>query len=64
MCSSDLKLFEGARVTLKYFVHNFNFTLADPLVFRGVDERNDLTEQDGFETQIIELGKHAWETAS
>ena len=58
------KLFEGARVTLKYFVRNFNFTLADSLVFRGVDERNDLSEQDGFETQIVALGKHAWETAS
>jgi len=58
------KLFEGARVTLKYFLHNLNYTLADPLVFRGVDDRNDLREQSDFETRIIELGRHAWETSS
>jgi len=58
------KLFEGARVTLKYFMHNLNYRLADPLVFRGVDERNDLAGQSDFETQIIELGRHAWETSS
>ena len=58
------KLFDGARVTLKYFVHNFNLTLADPLVFRGMDEHNDLAEQTDFETQIVELGRQAWKTAS
>jgi multimeric flavodoxin WrbA len=58
------KLFDGAEITLKYFLNNFNFTLSDPHVFRGLDERDDLSKQADSETQIIKLGKHAWETAS
>lgn len=58
------KLFEGARITLKYFAHNFNLTLADPLVFRGIDERNDLTGHSEFEARILELGTQAWESDS
>jgi len=58
------KLFEGARITLKYFLHNFNVTLADPLIFRGVDKHDDLGKQPDFETQIIELGHRAWISAS
>lgn len=57
------KLFDGARLTLKYFVHNFNMTLADPLVFRGVDSRSDLRTKSDFETRIAELGAIAWEAA-
>lgn len=58
------KLFEGSRLTLKYFVQNFNMDLADPLTFRGVDKRTDLKGKNDFEQQIIELGKTAWENAS
>jgi multimeric flavodoxin WrbA len=57
------KLFDGARLTLKYFVHNFNMTLADPLVFRGVDARNELRAEADFEARVVELGATAWETA-
>ncbi|MGE4422038.1 MAG: flavodoxin family protein [Pseudodesulfovibrio sp.] len=61
---SGEKLFEGARLTLKYFVHNFNMTLADPLVFRGVDTRSDLRAKGGFEARIVEHGATAWKTAT
>ncbi len=58
---SGNKLFDGARLTLKYFVQNFNATLADPLVFRGLDQSDDLAAHDDFETDIIRLGRRAWE---
>ena len=54
------KLFEGSRLTLKYFVKNFNIELADPLVFRGVDQVGDMQTQADFEAQIIECGRQAW----
>lgn len=57
-------LFDGATKTLKYFLHNFNLTLAKPLVFRGVDEPNDLSIRDEFEAQIIRLGTQAWHSIS
>lgn len=58
------KLFEGSRLTLKYFVQNFNMDLADPLVFRGVDSRNDLRKNADFEQQIINYGALAWTESS
>lgn len=54
-------LFEGATRTLKYFLRNFNLTLAEPLVFRGVDEPDDLSAQADFETRITQFGKQAWQ---
>ena len=57
------KLFGGADLTLKYFLHNFNMTLADPLLLRGLDDRTALTEQTGIEEQIMALGRTAWESA-
>ncbi|WP_319542064.1 flavodoxin family protein [uncultured Pseudodesulfovibrio sp.] len=53
-------LFDGAKVTLKYFLNSFNFTLNTPTVFRGLDERNDLEQHADFEKQIVELGRTAW----
>ncbi|MBU4190811.1 MAG: flavodoxin family protein [Pseudodesulfovibrio sp.] len=57
------KLFEGATVTLKYFLHNFAMPLDEPLAFRGVDEPDDLTGRTEREA-ITGLGRHAWEEAS
>jgi multimeric flavodoxin WrbA len=57
------KLFDGARLTLKYFVQNFNMDLAAPLTFRGVDTKKDLAQRADFEDQIIELGRKAWNSA-
>lgn len=60
---SGEKLFEGARLTLKYFVKNFNIDLADPLALRGIDLPTDLKAQADFESQIVEYGKNAWNAA-
>ncbi|NDV18434.1 flavodoxin family protein [Pseudodesulfovibrio sp. JC047] len=53
------KLFDGATLTLKYFLHSFNLTLATPLVFRGLDHRDDLKAAPSFEQQILDLGRTA-----
>lgn len=55
------KLFEGARLTLKYFVQNFNMDLAAPVVFRGVDAPGDLAGRMDDEQAIIDLGMAGWE---
>ena len=55
------KLFDGARLTLKYFLRNFNLALADPAAFRGVDEPGDLAGRSDFEDAIVRLGRAAWE---
>lgn len=57
------KLFDGAQVTLKYFLHNFNFTLAEPLIFRGIDGQNDMKTHPDFEQQVIDFGHTAWTSA-
>lgn len=54
------KLFEGSRLTIKYFVQNFNIDMASPLTFRGVDAKSDLADKDEFERRIIEMAKDAW----
>lgn len=61
---SGQKLFEGSRLTLKYFVQNFNMELPDPMVFHGIDQSGDLKQKADFEQQIIDLGRHGWEEAS
>jgi multimeric flavodoxin WrbA len=60
---SGEKLFEGARLTLKYFVRNFNMELAEPLTIRGVDQRTDLDGRADLEASVIELGETAWSSA-
>ena len=55
------KLFDGARLTLNYFLRNFNLALADPAAFRGVDQPGDLAGRSDFENTIIRLGRTAWE---
>ncbi len=56
------RLFDGAAVTLKYFLHNFSMTLEDPLVFRGVDGPEDLADRPD-RNAIIDLGRCAWADA-
>jgi NAD(P)H-dependent FMN reductase len=60
---SGEKLFDGARLTLKYFVQNFNMDLAAPLTFRGLDAREDLHAESDSARRIAELGERAWTTA-
>ncbi len=54
-------LFDGAAVTLRYFLHNFSMTLAEPLTFRGVDEPGDIAARDHCRENITALGRTAWE---
>ncbi|WP_155935622.1 flavodoxin family protein [Pseudodesulfovibrio alkaliphilus] len=57
------KLFEGAAVTLRYFLHNFAMPLKEPLTFRGLDGPDDLADR-ADRNAIIDLGRRAWEEAS
>ena len=54
------RLFEGADLTLKYFLKNFNMNLTAPLLLRGVDGRTDLVDRPDLEERIVELGRAAW----
>jgi len=53
------KLFDGARLTLKYFLVNFGLTLAGPLGLRGLDARGDLAGSAEASRQVLELGREA-----
>ena len=55
------KLFEGALVTLKFFLANFGIILAEPLLLRGKDEPGDLAADGGAETGLIGMGRRGWE---
>ncbi len=61
---SGEKLFDGARLTLKYFLQNFNIELAEPLTIRGVDAPTDLAGRDAASADIIRLGRRAWEESA
>jgi multimeric flavodoxin WrbA len=55
------KLFEGALLTLRYFLVNYNIEIADTLTFRGVDAPGDLVADPDRVGEIEALGKSAWE---
>lgn len=57
------KLFEGARLTLKYFLVNFAITLAEPVGLRGKDERGDLAADPLALDRALALGREAWAAA-
>ena len=56
---SGQKLFEGARLTLKYFLVNFGLTLSEPLGLRGMDAAGDLASHPNAVRQVRELGRDA-----
>lgn len=56
---SGQKLFDGARLSLKYFLVNFGLTLAEPLGLRGLDARGDLAGSVDASRQVLELGRQA-----
>ena len=56
-------LFDGAMVTLKYFFMNFNISVADPLLFRGLDEPGDLSHTPNREEAIVEYAATAFAAA-
>ena len=57
------KLFDGARLTLKYFLVNFGLTLSEPLGVRGMDAAGDLLSNAGHMRAVLELGHRAGKAA-
>jgi len=60
---SGQRLFDGARLTLKYFLVNFGIGLAEPVAFRGKDERGDLEADPLALDRALALGREAWAAA-
>lgn len=60
---SGQKLFDGARLTLKYFLVNFAMPLSEPVGFRGKDERGDLLADPLAVDRVLALGREAWAAA-
>lgn len=54
------KLFEGALLTMKYFLRSFNMTLDNTLTYRGVERIGDLEKEEARAQEIVEMGKAAW----
>lgn len=52
-------VFEGARLTLKYFLVNFGLELAEPLGLRGVDARGELAANADALDAVRGLGRQA-----
>jgi multimeric flavodoxin WrbA len=61
--TSGQKLFDGARLTLKYFLVNFGMSLAEPVGLRGKDERGDLLADPLAVDRALALGREAWAAA-
>lgn len=57
------KLFEGALLTLKYFLSPFHRTLEPPLLFRGVDAPGDVISPSERIGQLMDFGAQAWRAA-
>ncbi|SDB56766.1 Multimeric flavodoxin WrbA [Desulfonatronum thiosulfatophilum] len=54
------RLFEGALLTLKYFLKTFNFHIQEQHVFRGIDNADDLRGRSDARETLISAGSHAW----
>ena len=55
------KLFDGALLTLKYFLDSFNLEITDPLTCKGIDKVGDLEADQAVTEALFNLGKGAWE---
>ena len=51
------RLFEGPRLTIKYFFQAINVEYADELLIRGVDKRGEIKEHPAALGDALELGK-------
>ncbi|SNR67283.1 NADPH-dependent FMN reductase [Humidesulfovibrio mexicanus] len=56
-------VFEGARLTLKYFLVNFGLELAEPLGLRGVDARGEFAANADALDAVRGLGRQAGQAA-
>lgn len=55
------KLFDGARLTLKYFLRTFNFQIRDNLNFRGIEASEDLLNNQEAREALFTAGATAWQ---
>jgi len=60
---SGQKLFDGARLTLKYFLLNFNLTLGEHLGVRGMDASGDFLADPSTVHAALSMGRAAAEAA-
>jgi hypothetical protein len=58
------KLFDGALLTLKYFLVTFNVHIQKRLVFRGMDSIGDLNANSPARDTLIAAGRQAWTSLS
>jgi len=56
---SGERLFEGALLTLKYFLSPFNVELAEPLLLRGLDGPKDLSRDEEKSGLVLAYGREA-----
>lgn len=57
------KLFEGARLSLKFFLWNFNLTPGQTLQYRGIDESKDLAGHADICEEIVRTAHTVWKDA-
>jgi multimeric flavodoxin WrbA len=57
------RLFQGSLLTLKLALAPFNFTLADPLLLRGLNGPGDLARREDLRKALAEYGRAAAESA-
>lgn len=57
------KLFEGARLSMKYFLANFGLDMQEPLCLRGVDAAGDLLSDASATQAALSLGHAAGKAA-
>ncbi len=55
--------FDGALLTLRYFMQPFNRALDEPLLLRGVDALDDLRRSPELDEQLVAYGRRAWSKA-
>lgn len=55
------KLFEGAELSLKYFLRYFNLTTTKSLHYYGVDAPGDLCAEPRTADEILNLGRTGWQ---
>ena len=51
------KLFDGPKLTIKYFFQAINSEYKEELLIRGVDKKGEIKDHPGFLTDAYELGK-------
>lgn len=54
------RLFDGALLTLKFFLVTFNFTIQEQHSFRGIDAAEDLRMHAEAREELVAAGRTAW----